>query len=66
MPFYISRHIPVSAFDLKGNKIKDYNNIQEASNQTGDGVIAIASSCEAQQYNYTKYQWRYAQDFHSI
>ena len=67
MPFYINNELPVIAYDLNGNKVENYNSINEAERLTGDGRIAIATACETRQYNNkTKYQWRYAQDYYKV
>ena len=67
MPFYINNELPVIAYDLNGNKVNTYNNINEAVKLTGDGYVAITTACESCQYNgNTKYQWRYAQDYHEV
>ena len=67
MPFYINNELPVIAYDLQGNKVADYDNIQQAATLTNDGITAISTMCETRQYtNNTKYQWRYAIDYYQV
>ena len=60
LPYYeTDKHRPVIAFDLNGNKIKVYDTIKEAIENTQDTEKSITSQCKTKIYNNTNYQWRY-------